>query len=381
MKIGIITYHSAYNFGSVLQAFATQKAIDNLGFENEIIDYRPIEGDYFYRHLLFRHQGLKFFIADLTTIPVIHQRKIRAYRFEKFISNYLRLSDCTFKQPSDLSVLNHSYDLVISGSDQIINKHSNELINVGWEYMNPYLLTWCGSPKISYASSPASMTDSEMELISDDLKKFTFLSAREEDASRRISNVTGKSVDTVCDPTLLLDSSNWKSEIAFQRLNLPDEYVLFYSLKRPRVVLRTIVPQLKRLSERLKLPVVVITPLAGYIPKSSGLINCLSAGPVEFLSLIKYAKLVVTDSYHGTLFSINFGTPFWTIEPKADDTRKIQILNTLNLRNRIIPSINEIEDVNTSIDFDQAQKIIGQIRRHSLHYLNSSIENSILKAI
>ncbi|KOA54212.1 polysaccharide pyruvyl transferase family protein [Bifidobacterium animalis] len=376
-KIGIITYHSAYNFGSVLQAMATQRAINNLGYESEIIDYRPTEGDYFYRHLFFRHQPLKFFIADLTTIPVIPKRKLRARRFEEFISRHLVLSVNEYKEPGDLNALSDAYSLAVSGSDQIINKHSNELITVDWEYMNPYLLTWFNGPKISYASSPASMTDDELKRIAPELKKFDALSAREQDAADKLSKLTGKPVATVCDPTLLMNQAEWSKAVNIPDCPIADEYILFYSLKRPRVMMSAILPQLERLSERTGRRIAIVTPLAGFIPKNDKFINCLDAGPAQFLSLIKNAKAVVTDSYHGTLFSVNFHVPFWTIEPNADDSRKTQILHRTGLQDRICDSIDNIPEDFDTIDFGSAHSIIADYRNNSIEYLKTAIADNI----
>lgn len=376
-KIGLITYHSAYNFGSVLQALATQLTIKKLGYSTEIVDYRPTEGDYFYKHLFFRHQPLKFFITDLPTALVIPQRKLRQRRFEEFISRHIELSAHEYKEPKDLDALRNAYSLMISGSDQIINKHSNELITVGWEYMDPYLLSWFDGPKISYASSPASMTDEELERIVPALKKFNELSAREHDAAEKLSRLTGKPVDTVCDPTLLMDGTEWEQTVNIPANRIDGNYILYYSLKRPRVVFKEILPQLKKLRDRTGCKIAIITPLAGFIPQTRGFVNCLDAGPAQFLSLIKHARAIVTDSYHGTLFSINFHKPFWTVEPNADDSRKTQILNRTGLQDHVVPSIDAIPEEFDAIEFGNAHEIIADYRKHSIEYLRNAIDDSL----
>lgn len=376
-KIGLITYHSAYNFGSVLQALATQLTIKKLGYSTEIVDYRPTEGDYFYKHLFFRHQPLKFFITDLPTALVIPQRKLRQRRFEEFISRHVELSAHEYKEPKDLDALRNAYSLMISGSDQIINKHSNELITVGWEYMDPYLLTWFDGPKISYASSPASMTDEELERIAPQLRKFDELSAREHDAAEKLSKHTGKPVDTVCDPTLLMDGTEWEQTVNIPANRIDGDYILYYSLKRPRVVFKEILPQLKKLRDRTGCKIAIITPLAGFIPPIKGFVNCLDAGPAQFLSLVKHARTVVTDSYHGTLFSINFHKPFWTLDGNAQDSRKTQILTRIGLGSRVVPSIDDVSESFDSIDFADSHERIAQFRAHSIEYLRSAIEHAL----
>lgn len=376
-KIGLITYHSAYNFGSVLQATATQRTIQKLGYATETVDYRPTEGDYFYKHLLFRHQPFKFFITDLTSLIVVPQRKLRQKRFEEFISRHIKLSAQEYKEPQDLDALRDAYSLMISGSDQIINKHSNELITVGWEYMNPYLLTWFNGPKISYASSPASMTNDELERIAPELKRFNKLSAREHDAAEKLSKLIGKPVDTVCDPTLLMNSTEWQQTVNIPDNHITGDYILYYSLKRPRVVYREILPQLKRLRDRTGCKIAIITPLAGFIPPTEGFVNCLDAGPAQFLSLVKYARSIVTDSYHGTLFSVNFHKPFWTLDSNSADSRKSQILSRIGLDNRIVASIDDVPENFEAIEFGDAHERIAEFRNHSINYLSNAIKSAL----
>ena len=289
----------------------------------------------------------------------------------------MELSSKEYKEPQDLDALRDTYSLMISGSDQIINKHSNELITAGWEYMDPYLLTWFNGPKISYASSPASMTDEELRHISPELRKFDELSAREHDAAEKLSKLTGKPVTTVCDPTLLLDSREWEQTINIPQTRIEGDYILYYSLKRPRVVFKEILPQLRRLRDRTNCKIAVITPLAGYIASTKGFINCLDAGPAQFLSLIKGARAIVTDSYHGTLFSINFHRPFWTLDSNSGDSRKLQILSRIGLDCRIVSSIDDVPDSFDSIDFADSHERIAEFRDHSISYLRLAIQHAI----
>ena len=182
LNVGIITYHAAYNYGSVLQAYATQTKIASMGHHVTMIDYRSEEGERYYRNLYFRGQGLKSTLADMTMLPVATKRKLRMERFERFIRENMRLSQNQYHKPGELGKLADAFDVAVSGSDQIINKHSNELERVGWGYMDPYLLAWAQCRKISYASSPATMTDEELDRIGPALARFDALSARERSA-------------------------------------------------------------------------------------------------------------------------------------------------------------------------------------------------------
>lgn len=370
--VGLITYHSPYNYGSVLQAYATQRAFRSLtGIEPEIIDYRPTEGDNYYRKLYFRHQGLKAILADFTMLPVQGKRLKRADRFEIFIDQDLAKTPEIYKEPGDLGELADRYDVVISGSDQIFNKHSNEMDRLGWKYIKPYTLAWSNARKVSYGSSPSSMTDDDLRKISTDLLKFDRLSAREDDACERLGRILDVHVTNVCDPTLLLTGDQWYEIAKPYGAGLPKDYIFFYSLKRPRPCMRDSFPRLRELSRRTGLPVAVVTPLGGYVPPSKELVNCLDAGPLEFLFLVRGARAVITDSYHGTLFSLNFKRPFWTVERAATDSRKQRVLEKLGMRARIVDSIDHIDFGDTDIDWDGSSERLDAFRRQSYDYITS----------
>lgn len=371
-QVGLITYHSPYNYGSVLQAYATQRAFRSLtGVEPEIVDYRPTEGDNYYRKLYFRHQGPKAILADLTMLPVQGKRERRAERFESFIDDDMGKTPKVYKEPDELGELADRYDVVISGSDQIFNKHSNEMDRLGWEYIKPYTLAWSNARKVSYGSSPSSMTDDDIRKIAPDLLKFDRLSAREDDACERLGRLLGKPITNVCDPTLLLTGDQWSGIEKPYGSGLPEEYIFFYSLKRPRPCMRDSFPRLRELSKRTGLPVAVVTPLGGYVPPSKELVNCLDAGPLEFLSLARGARGVITDSYHGTLFSLNFKRPFWTVEKAATDSRKQRILEKLGMRGRIVESIDHIDFRDVDIDWDGVNERLGAFRQQSFDYITS----------
>ena len=154
--------------------------------------------------------------------------------------------------------------------------------------------------------------------------------------------------------------------------------VLFYSLLRPKRAVG-VFRQLRELSRRVGLPVAVLTPQAGNVPKCDELVNVLEAGPEEFLSLVKYAEGVVTDSYHGTLFSINFHKPFWVYTEGTKEhelgTRRGQILQEVQFADRIITDFSEVDCTDTSqtIDFCNADIALDIMRSRSKRYLHDAL--------
>lgn len=215
-------------------------------------------------------------------LPVAGLRKKRMRNFERFISTNIHVGQRRYQEPEELNSLADAFDVAVSGSDQIINKHSNELERVDWKYMDPYLLKWANCRKISYASSPATMTDDELRRIGPALAEFSALSARERSACGKLRQVSGKYVEHVCDPTLLLNAGEWEERIPLRKSqHVPEQYLLFYSLLRPKRAV-SVFRQLRELSRRVGLPVAVLTPQAGNVPKCDELVNVLEAGPEEF---------------------------------------------------------------------------------------------------
>lgn len=370
-SVGIITYHAAYNFGSVLQAYATQKAIDGLGHKATIINYRPITQRNYYE--LYRWKiSLKFLVKDLTMLPVQRMRRLRQERYEAFIANKMNLTEKVYVNRRELSSLSRSFDVYVSGSDQIINKHSNELESDSWDAMDPYLLMFTDKRKVSYASSPANMTLEDMKRIAPKLSMFDALSAREPDTAKLMGELTGRRVETVLDPTLLLDSNDW-SKIADEAQDpLPDGYILYYTLDGTnKLIKRT--EALRALSHELGLPVLMLTPFA-YIPQEKSLLSLPQAGPCEFINAVRNASLVITDSYHGTLFSINLRVPFLSIcDESKSAARKTAILDALGLGEHRVQSLEMAHESLSEAKGGPRNETLANRRSESLAYFKEAL--------
>ena len=373
-RIGIITYHAAYNFGSVLQAYATQRAVEELGNEATIINYQPkTQIDYYKR--MYRYKiSPKFFIKDLSLLPVHGARKIRAQKYDSFIATEMHLTEKMYTTTAELDEVRDTFDVYVSGSDQIINKHSNELESDDWPAMDPYLLSFTKRKKISYASSPASMTQEEIERIAPALREFDALSAREHDAAEMMKRAVGKKVDNVVDPTLLLDDGVWRSVASRCKTIFPDKYAVYYTLDGTNKVWGRR-KTLKVLAKQLGFPILVVTPFA-FLPSDEELQGCHDFGPLDFLKAIDNASLVITDSYHGTLFSINFGVPFLSIsDGSASSRRKDQILEKVSLENHIVRELDESILRAAEADWNVAatKSRLYELRDKSLAYLSDSL--------
>lgn len=370
--ISIVTYHSAYNFGSVLQAFATQTAIEKITHDVNIVNYRMKEQAEYYQKKYRTKYGTRRFVNDLSMLPIHRLRVLRAERFENFFRDYFKLTPEICEPEQALDQLSYS-KIAVSGSDQIWNKHSNELNNNDWRYMDPYLLKGFNGRKISYASSIGSMTEKELQHILLEVKCFDSLSFRESVSAEKMSNLLGRPVETVLDPTFLLTKDDWISNLQLKEKD-DERYILFYSLGGPKQLLRFL-PIFTTLSKKLECKVKVVMPFA-YFPYPNKRIEYHPEyGPVEFMSALYNAKFVITDSYHGTILSVNFGKEFYSIcEPDSVKFRKTDILERLGLHERIVLDATEIPELNpSSIDYNSVDAKLSTLRQHSMNYLNSAL--------
>lgn len=370
-KIGVITYHSAYNFGSVLQAYATQESIEKIGYSVEIVNYR-MKSQIKYYSMIHLNNGLKAFLKDLLHLPQIGKYITRKNRFEQFIEE-LNLTK-EFNEPEEVDEADGMFDIFVSGSDQIWNKHSNELEESEWKYMYPYLLCFTNKKKVSYASSIVNMKDEELTYIVDKVKKFDKISFREKASCDRFKSLFGIESNEVLDPTLLLNSEEWSSKIGtIPEKMINKKYILYYALEGVKKT-RKIMPKLQKMAKRKGCVLVVITPLSCFT-YSKGVINAIDAGPKEFLGWIKGAELVITNSYHGTLFSVNLGTNFYTLQEKESTDNRIKgILLKLELEKRIISDVDSIFYEKEKINFQDVWKKLDIYRKESIEFLKKALK-------
>lgn len=370
----LITYHSAYNFGSVLQAYATQEIVKSLTGNCEIINYRMPEQKRVYA--IYRwDQGPKSVIKNMFIIPQAKQRKFRIAAYEKFFVDFFNLSP-EFAAPEEVKNYWNKYDVIISGSDQIWNKHSIELDNNSWEAMDPYLLKGYGGVKISYASSIASLTDEELRKIAPDIKDFKCLSSREGYNGYnidRMKRATGRQVAWVVDPTFLFSREDWIKSLKLQKTG--EEYILYYSLSSWKSM-RKERAAIRNFAEKKGLKVKLIAPL-NFFPQSDDIIETLpDVGPIEFLNLIYNANTVVTDSYHGTILSVNFGKDVYSICPDDGNNshkRKNDALNSLGIGDRIIKDPAELKHDFNAIDYSAVYEKLDKRRCESMEYLREAL--------
>lgn len=368
MKIGILTFHRAHNYGAMLQAYALRHVLVNKGFNVEFISYRQDKIEEAYRAWQWHYdmklglaENLKNFISSCITLPRRHKRRKSFVRFAKA---YLPETSSYYQQELQGVVLN--YDAVFFGSDQIwTTRFMGQFDDVFWGGINLE-----HGKKIAYAPSMElkSVNNEEKRYIYDHIKNFNSISAREMHMSELIKSITGLDVPTVVDPTLLCCREDYSSLITSSTKVASEPYVLVYQVGH-----YTLVDAIaKKVAEQLDCKIIEIGSEVLLHNRSSYKDDY---GPEDFVALIANAKFVVSCSFHGTAFSVNMQKPFYSILIEGLDSRAISFLTQVGLMQC---GIRNIDDVNAKslleLDFTESNKELKKMRKFSFDYINHSLK-------
>lgn len=326
ISIGILTFHRAYNSGAVLQAYALKKYINTEIGNAEIIDFIPNnacpERNWIVQWIL--HTG-----KVLITLPFTKEESIREYRFKAFRKK-LNLSNRTYFGDADIFRNPPSYDVLISGSDQIFNMTLSD-------YSKSYYLGFDSSAKkISYGSSFGRdiLTNAEYELIRQELPQFYALSAREYSGANIMMKEIGKSVKIVVDPVFLISKKEW-SMIKSKKVKKQRRYIFVYAMEKTEWLLAALNAVQNKFPDWDTVCVCAGWRAGKNIP---GLLH-QSCGPTEFLAYIENAEIVVTNSFHGTAFSLIFEKKFVCIAHSKYNARLENILELIGKREMLLDKI------------------------------------------
>ena len=367
-KIATITFHASYNYGSNLQAYALQeyvKKLCNNNCEYKIINLRTDIQKNMYKSC-FERDGLK---NKIKRIVYFNQKKSLMKKkecFERFINEQLNLTE-EFNTLDQIKNANLDYDYYISGSDQLWNLEAKD-----FDWANYLEFTNIGK-KISYAASfgPKAQcwNEEEKKRVKEDLLKYDTISVREQGSFKNVKELTGKNPEINIDPTMLLSKEDWEKVIP-QEAIVKKDYILLYNLKGDKEIFKIA----KSVSRELKMPIIVTRK--GYkIETIYRFKKKYDVGPIEFLNLLKNAKLVLSSSFHGTVFSVLFNKPFFAING-AKDFRIRTLLEKMKLENRTVEINNIREKCNKAFDisFDESLKLLEEERAKSEKYLKKALD-------
>lgn len=333
MKIGILTYHNAYNYGAVLQCFALQEYLSALGNEVSVIDYRNtwVEGIY----KPFSFNILKCYIQNPRTFLKYllgYFKRKKEYQKKKQIYSDFLLNYLNIKTEANSLDCFETYDIIFIGSDQLwglscLGGKFDEIYLGNFDSKNVKLVGYAISADLK---SLKALNESN-RLISS-LKNFTFFSLREKNNAKYVSDIAKKDIDVCVDPTLLLSYEGWNRITNTKWKN--KNYVVVYQV---------------RFTEKQKSYLIEMAKDATRLFGEDCCVIDLSDGyeVSDFVSIIKYAKLVITSSFHATVFSLIFKTKFYSIElGDGNDARYASLLHDLNLDERLIKVGDKLQDVN-----------------------------------
>ncbi len=361
-KVGLLTWHYNNNFGSTLQALAIQETIRALGFDTFFINYRKKEKIFekykntirIWRSYILEKMGRK------------DAERLR-YGFLRFRKKYLKEGRVIYHAGKLENACKGCY-AVVCGSDQIWAP------NV---FDSAYFLDFVpdGIKKVSYAASiglPV-IPDQYIPLYNELLSRLDYISVREKEGSTLLARQCDIKSETVLDPTLLLSVDEW---FRYERKVLvPKSDFIFCYFLNANNSYNAIV---KAYQEKIKAPVLCVSADIKNAEIADTMLRVI--GPDDFLAMIHYAKFVITDSFHGTAFAINFEVPFASLPRFSDDDKICQnsriynLLSITHMNDRIIRSVDYAVKDRLEFDFALPKMKLNQEKKASLNYLAKALE-------
>ena len=364
MKVGTITYHRAVNYGAVLQTFALQKVLDKLDVDNDVVDYRADYIEWIYKPFCMRdRKNIKDFFKIVKGAPIKNKKR---KQFFSFIKNNIRVSKKAYTKET-LYKANDEYDLFIAGSDQVFNLDCSN-------YDTNYLLDFVkdSNKKTSYAASFGfdEMPKEDVKEYKRLLSGFKSISVREAQGVKIVKKAINRDALEVLDPTLLISGEEWQKIVGEVAQN-EKGYILIYAL----LPSKTLIEFADKLQEKTGLEIVFVKDSLtkeGHNVLSKNVKYLKDVEPFEFVKLIANAEYVITNSFHGTAFSINFNKKFFTelLAPETKVNSRLEnILDMLNLRDRQLVSLENL--TLDEVDYEKVNKILEERRINSIDYLKN----------
>ena len=371
MRIAVITRHAISNYGSFLQAYATQEVLEKMDHKCTIIDYVRSDEEYSNIEKTMLKQKKEWNKSVIKKIIYLVTRQpesvVSGRKFERFRNSYLKLSQ-RYSSSSSLEKNLPVADCYMTGSDQVWGPIGSDLFD------DNYFLSFVNDDayRISYASS-FGRTDQNDEIekyFKSLLCKYDHILVREDSAVNRISNM-GLIAKQVLDPTLLLDNDYWTDKIykESKRHIIKGGYILIYQLHNNKVLGKYAALLAKKTGKAL----IRVSASMHQITREGRFIYC--PNPFDFLKLIKYAECLITDSFHGTAFAINLNTQFIEILPQnGTNTRNISILNLTGLSDRILSKDNDFDLYEQKIDYSEVNAVLNREREKSRNILKDCLK-------
>lgn len=388
-KVGIVSCYFQHNYGSMLQAYATQKALDKLNVENETINIEGFNGE-------IKKAKIKYFIKASLTSDILLSKlgmaknvlrkklskneyaelsKVRAKKFDAFAEKYFILSKKYNSKKELGDSCEENYSAVLVGSDQLWLPG-----NIAADY---YTLNFVPSTvnSIAYSTSfgQSSLPKDSEKKAEVFLKKIKHIGVREESGQKLIKKIAHRNVPVVCDPTLLFDGEEWM-DIQQKEAIIKEPYIFCYFLGNN--------PPHREFAKKLRsatgCKIVALTHLDEFVKCDEDYADekPYNVDPADFLNLIRNASYVCTDSFHCSVFSILYKKDFFTFRRFARQTKQSTnsrldtLFNLAGITGKIKTGDENINEcLKEKVDYERVHKNLEKIREESYIYLKKALED------
>lgn len=363
-NIKLVTYHNALSYGACLQAYATVKVLEKTGGRVEVIDFENLYEARQKEAGFLKYGSAKEIIATLVKRIFFKNEKCKKRAFGEFKKRYI-LTPKKYHTVAEMKDL--SADVFVVGSDQVWNPEISGALEPAF-----FLDFGTANKRISLSSSMGSycFNREEQAYVKTKLEAFTAISVRENHAKQQVADAgIDKDVRVTLDPTLLIDANAWREFYQKKQSYAESDkkYILAFVIGYHKQ--EEVAEIFKYYSDKLGLPVwrIMLNTL-----KTKN-VNKVIAGatPEEFVELIDHAAFVITDSFHGTAFSINMQTPF-ALLTNTNPARMVELLNKCNMSDRMIkegyyPPVD-------GCDFKDAQQYLLSKRNEDIVWVKEQLQ-------
>lgn len=389
-KIAVVSCYFKHNYGSMLQAYATQMALDKLNYDNETIDITGFDGE-------IKKAKLKYFAKASLTSDILLSKfgmaknvlkkklskgeytnkiQIRDKKFDDFSKKYFRLSPIYSSMTELSNKCEERYSSVLVGSDQLWLP-ANIVANY---YTLSFVPDTVNTIAYSTSFGQSQLPKSVAKKASVFLNKIKHIGVREETGQKLVKDIVGRNVPVVCDPTMLFTGEEWMS-IQQEAPIVDGKYIFCYFLGNNPSHREFV----KRLKKKTGYKVVALTHLDEYIKSDENYADetPYDVDPADFVNLIRNAKYICTDSFHCSVFSILYRKQFLTFRRFNRDTiqstnsRLDSLFNLVGVDNRFVNPEDDVKKyLNIDTDYDLVHEKLAKVREQSYIYLKKSLEDS-----
>lgn len=387
-KIALVTCYFQHNYGSQLQALATQMICDKFGWDNETIridGLRPEINRAKYKYFLSRCLDVNTIKDKMATVRKMWAKKtnssfaknlsLRDKLFDQFAHEKFRLS-IRYDSKAELGAAANRYRAFIVGSDQLWLPSN---ITADYYTLN-FVPNGIGIRKVAYATSfgISQLPPKQAQMAQDFLPRLDSIMVREESGQKLVKQLINKNVPVVADPTLLFSAEEW-AEVLPQQRRIDEPYILCYFLgNNPEQRVWA-----KKLKQKTGYKIVQLPNLDEYIKSDEGFADypLYDVNPLDFVALIRDAEMVLTDSFHCSVFSSLHRKAFFTFRRYNSDGnvstngRLYSLLSSIGLLDRMLTAREEVEEcLKKEIHYQDVEKRIEELRRQSIELLKEAIE-------